>query len=134
MEGTILIADDEAYVRLLIEQSMEELVDNGVQILTAGDGKAALETIERERPDLVFLDLMMPELNGFEVCRTVKNERGIDSVFIVLLTAKGQELDKQKGREAGADVYMTKPFNPDTLLQLATQVLEARTAGRIAPG
>jgi len=66
---------------------------------------------------------MMPKMNGMEVCRRVKKELGLNDVYIVLLTAKGQELDRQKGQEVGADVYMTKPFDPEVLLKKAKEVL-----------
>ena len=66
---------------------------------------------------------MMPKMNGIEVCRRVKKELGLQEVYIVLLTAKGQELDRQKGQEVGADLYMTKPFNPEILLAKAREVL-----------
>ena len=119
----ILIVDDEAHIRSLIQQTLEELEDEGVELLTADNGLAALEQIKAEEPQLVFLDVMMPKLNGFDVCRAVKQELGLGDVHIVLLTAKGQEVDRQKGDEAGADVYMTKPFDPDALLAHARQVL-----------
>jgi DNA-binding response OmpR family regulator len=119
----ILIVDDEAYIRLLIEQSLEELEDQGVVILTADNGADALQIIQEEMPQLVFLDVMIPRINGFDVCRRVKLELKMDQVHIILLTAKGQEFDRQIGEEAGADVYMTKPFDPDELISLATTVL-----------
>jgi DNA-binding response OmpR family regulator len=119
----ILIVDDEAHIRSLIQQTLEELEDEGVELLTAADGMAALEQIKAEEPQLVFLDVMMPKMNGFDVCRSVKQELGLGGVHIVLLTAKGQEVDRQKGDEVGADVYMTKPFDPDALLAHARQVL-----------
>jgi CheY-like chemotaxis protein len=119
----ILIVDDEAFIRLLIEQTLEELEEQGVQILTARNGTEALKKIQEEKPLLVFLDVMMPMISGYEVCRTVKRELDMKEVFVVLLTAKGQELDQQIGKEAGADLYMTKPFDPDELLDLAIQVL-----------
>jgi two-component system, OmpR family, alkaline phosphatase synthesis response regulator PhoP len=119
----ILIVDDEAHIRSLIQQTLEELEDDGVEMLTAADGQAALELIKAEEPQLVFLDVMMPKMNGFDVCRRVKQELGLGGVHIVLLTAKGQEVDRQKGDEVGADVYMTKPFDPDALLTHARQVL-----------
>lgn len=123
MEKKILIVDDEAHIRMLIEQTLEELEDDGVEFLTADNGQTALELIESEKPNLVFLDVMMPKLNGMEVCRKVKQELHITEVYIVLLTAKGQELDRQKGHEVGADVYMTKPFDPEALLNKAREVL-----------
>jgi DNA-binding response OmpR family regulator len=123
MEQKILIVDDEAHIRMLIEQTLEELEDEGVEFLTAENGEDALGIIQEEKPNLVFLDVMMPKLNGMEVCRRVKKELGMSEVFIILLTAKGQELDRQKGLDVGADVYMTKPFDPEVLLTKAKEVL-----------
>jgi two-component system alkaline phosphatase synthesis response regulator PhoP len=123
MTPKILIVDDEVYIRLLIEQALEDLEDEGVELLTAEDGKEALETIKAQKPELVFLDVMMPEMNGFDVCHAVKNELGLGDVYIVMLTAKGQEFDKQRGEAVGADTYMTKPFDPDELFEKATEVL-----------
>jgi two-component system, OmpR family, alkaline phosphatase synthesis response regulator PhoP len=123
MEQKILIVDDEAHIRMLIEQTLEELEDEGVEFLTAENGEIALEIIQKEKPKLVFLDVMMPKMNGMEVCRRVKKELQLNDVFIVLLTAKGQELDRQKGQEVGADVYMTKPFDPEIILSKAKEVL-----------
>lgn len=118
----ILIVDDEPHIRILLEQTLEELEDEGVQLLIEENGADALEVIKDELPRLVFLDVMMPRMNGFQVCDIVKNQLAIDT-YIVLLTAKGQEFDKQKGREAGADVYMTKPFDPDEIMEKAREVL-----------
>jgi len=123
MEPKLLIVDDEAYLRMLIEQTLEDLEDEGVEILTATNGEEALATIKAEKPNLVFLDVMMPKMNGFDVCNTVKHELGMNDVYVILLTAKGQEFDKQKGQEVGADMYMTKPFDPDELLEKAKEVL-----------
>ena len=124
MSKKILIVDDEAHIRMLIEQTLEDLEDEGVELLQADNGESAVEIIQEEKPQLVFLDVMMPKMNGMEVCRRIKHELSMNEVYIVLLTAKGQELDKQKGKEAGADLYMTKPFNPDALLEKAEEVLE----------
>ena len=123
MEQKILIVDDEAHIRMLIEQTLEELEDEGVEFLTAENGEIALDIIQKENPKLVFLDVMMPKMNGMEVCRRVKKELELKDVFIVLLTAKGQELDRQRGQEVGADVYMTKPFDPEIILSKAKEVL-----------
>ena len=123
MEQKILIVDDEAHIRMLIEQTLEELEDEGVEFLTAENGEIALDIIQKENPQLVFLDVMMPKMNGMEVCRRVKKELALNNVFIVLLTAKGQELDRQRGQEVGADVYMTKPFDPEIILSKAKEVL-----------
>jgi DNA-binding response OmpR family regulator len=123
MNRKILVVDDEAHLRMLISQALEELEEKGVELLTAGNGEEALETIKAEKPNLVFLDVMMPKMSGFDVCHTVKKELNLKDVHIVLLTAKGQEFDKHKGQEAGADLYMTKPFDPDALLAKAKEVL-----------
>jgi two-component system alkaline phosphatase synthesis response regulator PhoP len=119
----ILIVDDEPHLRMLIHQTLEELEDEGVELLTASDGEEALTTIQDARPNLVFLDVMMPKLSGFDVCERTKQSLGIKDVYIVLLTAKGQEFDRKKGQEVGADLYMTKPFDPDALLDKAREVL-----------
>ena len=124
MAKKILIVDDEPHIRMLIEQTLEELEDEGVEFLTAENGEQALGIIESEKPDMVFLDVMMPKLNGMEVCRRVKKELLLESIYIILLTAKGQELDRLKGQEVGADVYMTKPFDPEVILAKAREVLE----------
>jgi DNA-binding response OmpR family regulator len=120
----ILIVDDEPHIRLLLEQSLEELEDKGVELLTAENGERALDTIKREKPELVFLDVMMPKMNGFDVCRAVKDDAGMKGAYIVMLTAKGQEFDRQKGNEVGADMYMTKPFDPDEVVEKAFEVLK----------
>lgn len=123
MDAKILIADDESYVRLLMEQALEDLEDEGVEIISVKDGFTALETIKTKAPHLVFLDVMMPKMNGFDVCQTVKKKLLMQGVYIVMLTAKGQEFDKQRGDEVGADIYMTKPFDPDELLSVAKTAL-----------
>jgi DNA-binding response OmpR family regulator len=123
MERKILIVDDEAHIRMLIEQTLEELEDEDVNFLTADNGEDALDIICSEKPQLVFLDVMMPRMNGMEVCRRVKKELTLEDVYIILLTAKGQEVDRLKGQEVGADVYMTKPFDPEVILQKARSVL-----------
>lgn len=120
----ILIVDDELHIRLLLKQTLEDIEEEGVMLLTADNGENALETIGRERPELVFLDVMMPKLNGFEVCYAVKHDLGLKEVYIVMLTAKGQEFDRRRGLDVGADVYITKPFNPDEIVKKAREVLE----------
>jgi len=123
MSKKILIVDDEPHIRLLLEQTLEDLEDEGVELLTAENGEEALEAIKTERPDIVFLDVMMPKMNGFDVCNAVKNKLKIYGVYIIMLTAKGQEFDKQRGQQVGVDMYMTKPFDPDEVVQKALQVL-----------
>ena len=123
MSRSVLIVDDEQHIRLLIEQTLEELTDEGVELYTASDGEEALAAIEAQSPDLVFLDVMMPRRNGLEVARAVRDELGRADTHIVLLTAKGQAVDREAGLAAGANRYLTKPFDPDELLAIAHEVL-----------
>lgn len=123
MSKKILIVDDEPHIRMLIEQTLEDLEDQDVELLLATNGQEALDIIREEEPQLVFLDVMMPQMNGFEVCRTVKHELNLSDIYIVMLTAKGQEFDKQKGQEVGANLYMTKPFDPDDLIDKSIEIL-----------
>ncbi|MEO5581357.1 MAG: response regulator, partial [Saprospiraceae bacterium] len=98
----------------------------GIEFLTADNGETALQLIQTERPNLVFLDVMMPKMNGMDVCSEVKKDPDLKDVFIILLTAKGQDFDRQKGQEVGADIYMTKPFDPEMILNTAKEVLGIR--------
>jgi DNA-binding response OmpR family regulator len=123
MNKKILIVDDEPHLRMLIQQTLEDLEYDGVELLTATNGEEALESIRAEEPNLVLLDVMMPKMNGFDVCHAVKKEMGWDHVRIILLTAKGQEFDRNRGLEVGADLYMTKPFDPDALIANAREAL-----------
>lgn len=119
----ILIVDDEVHLRSLLHQTLEDLEDEGVELHAAANGEEALAAIETMQPNLVFLDVMMPKLSGFDVCERAKKTLGLSSIYIVLLTAKGQEFDRQRGVDVGADLYMTKPFDPDALLMKAREVL-----------
>lgn len=123
MNKTILIVDDEVHIRVLMEQILEDLEDEGVELLTATNGVEALDLIHAKKPDLVFLDVMMPKMNGFEVCQAVKQDAALQDIYIIMLTAKGQEFDQKQGEEAGANLYMTKPFDPDEILEKAADVL-----------
>jgi len=120
----VLIVDDEAHIRLLLEQTLDELEDLGVSLLLAENGGVGLELIRAERPQLVVLDVMMPVMNGFDLCKAVKADDAIKDTFILMLTAKGQELDRNTGEEVGADMYMTKPFDPDEVLERVAAVLD----------
>ena len=120
---TVLIVDDEQHIRLLIEQTLEELEDDGVELLTAVDGEQALDVVANQPPDLVFLDVSMPKLDGFEVARTIKADPAMAGTTVILLTARGQAVDREQGLAAGADEYLTKPFDPDDLLRRARAAL-----------
>lgn len=124
MRRKLLIVEDEAHIRSLLEQTLEELEDDyGVELFTARDGLEAMEIIEREEPDLVFLDIMMPKMNGYEVCQRIKENPRFEQTIVIILTAKGQKVDQRKGLDIGAHGYMTKPFDPDEVLELAMTLL-----------
>ncbi|MGC9399372.1 MAG: response regulator transcription factor [Anaerolineae bacterium] len=118
----VLIVDDETFIRVLLVQAMEDIKRQGVEVLTAANGEEALEIVQRQPPDLIFLDVMMPTLNGYQVCQRVKEMYG--DVYVIMLTAKGQLIDKERGEAMGADEYITKPFDPDYLIRRAAQVLD----------
>lgn len=119
----ILIADDELIMRGLLKEALDKLEDKGVELLTADNVEEAIESIRTEKPELVILDVMMPGTNGCEVCNTVKNELGMKDVYVLMLTANGQEFNKQKSKDVGADIFMTKPFDPDEIIKKAAKVL-----------
>ena len=103
----ILIVEDEQPIRKLLEYNLQL---SGYDTISAADGEVAIELVQREQPDLIVLDLMLPKLDGIEVCKRLRSE-GIN-IPIIMLTAKGDEFDKVHGLEIGADDYMTKPFSP----------------------
>jgi len=114
---TILVVDDEANI---VQLSRLYLEREGFQVIEAGDGELALERIWNERPALVVLDIMLPELDGFDVCRRVRTE---SDVPIIMLTARDDDIDKIVGLELGADDYLTKPFNPRELVARVKAIL-----------
>lgn len=105
-KGKILVADDEAKIVEIVKAYLEK---EGYQVATAGDGRRALELFQREKPDLIILDLMLPEIDGLEVCRQV---RRTSDVPIIMLTARVEDADKLIGLELGADDYITKALQP----------------------
>jgi DNA-binding response OmpR family regulator len=109
----ILVVDDEP---ILIETIAYNLEQAGYQVITAADGVSALQAAQRELPDLIILDLMLPEMDGIEVCRQLRRDRNTATTPIMMLTAKGDEIDKVVGLEVGADDYVTKPFGRRELL------------------
>jgi CheY-like chemotaxis protein len=123
MGKKILIVDDEVHIRTLLEQALEDLEDVGVELLSARDGEEGLQYARDEKPDLMFLDVMMPKKNGYEVCETIKQDPDLQDIYIILLTAKGQAADKVRGDAVEANEYITKPFNPDEILQKARDIL-----------
>ncbi len=126
MGQRILIVEDEPMVAEVVERYLRR---DGHEVFIASDGHAALEAFERVRPDLLVLDLMLPGIDGMEICRRVR-ARG--ETPVIMLTARGEEIDKLLGLSLGADDYLTKPFSPRELAARVTAVLR-RTAGRTSP-
>ena len=122
--NTILIVDDEPKIARLARDYLEK---NGYRVVTAADGQAALTTARREKPDLIVLDLMLPILDGREVCKILRRE---SDVPIIMLTALSEEVDQVTGLEIGADDYITKPFSPRALVARVRAMLR-RTRGEI---
>ena len=123
MSKKILIVDDESNMRELLKETLEEFEDKGVKLLLAENGEDAIESIRTEKPELVILDVMMQGMDGFEVCDIIKNELGLKNIYTLILTAKGQNYAIKYGIELGADRYMTKPFDPDKLVEVVSKVL-----------
>ena len=121
--ATVLVVDDE---RNIVELARLYLAKDGYRVLTARDGAQALEVVSRDRPDLVILDLMLPRLDGWEVCRRLR--QGGNEVPIIMLTARSQDVDRIVGLELGADDYVTKPFNPRELVARVKAVLRRAEA------
>ncbi|MCK8817776.1 response regulator transcription factor [Natroniella sulfidigena] len=120
MSSKILVVDDEENIVELVKFNLER---EGYQVLTAYDGAEALEKIKKKELDLVILDLMLPQVDGFEVCRQIRSDNKLNRLPIVMLSAKGEEVDKVLGLELGADDYVTKPFSPRELLARVKAVL-----------
>lgn len=113
MSKTVLIADDEPNIVISLEFLLQQA---GYQVQVAHDGQQALEAIQRQAPDLVLLDVMMPQLSGFDLCQKIRENPAWQRMRIVMLTAKGREVEVAKGLALGADAYITKPFSTQALL------------------
>jgi DNA-binding response OmpR family regulator len=107
MPKKVLIADDEPNIVMSLQFLMEH---EGYEVRTVADGEAALQALREFRPDLVLLDVMMPRRNGYEICRVVRSTPELEGIKVVMLTAKGRDIDAEKGLALGADSYVTKPF------------------------
>jgi DNA-binding response OmpR family regulator len=123
MTKKILVCDDEPYILMALTDAVEM---EGYECVTAINGKEALQKARETLPDLIMLDIMMPFMDGFEVCRELKADAATRDIPVIMLTAKSQQVDIQKGKDAGADDYITKPFRPSTLRKKFNEVLDAR--------
>ena len=120
MANKILVVDDEPNIVLSLEFLMKQA---GFQVRTASDGEAALAAIAAEQPDLMLLDVMMPRKNGYEVCQAVRANPDWKGIRIIMLTAKGREVEREKGLALGADDYITKPFSPQEVVERVRELL-----------
>jgi two-component system chemotaxis response regulator CheY len=116
----ILVADDDPTIRLLVNATLRR---DTYTLMEAMDGEQTLQVAREEHPDLILLDVGMPLLDGFEVCRQLKSDPATDSIHIVMLTARAQEAERRQGDAVGADGYFTKPFSPLALLDTISNVL-----------
>lgn len=111
----VLIVDDEDLTRTLLNQVLERARIGPLEVLMAEDGREALEIAAAQRPDLILLDLLLPHMNGYDVCRELRAIPDYEP-YIIILTARGQNTDRQQAQESGANSFMTKPFNPSGLI------------------
>ena len=119
-KGKILVVDDEIYIVHILDFSLGM---EGYEVLTALDGEQALEKARAEHPDLIVLDIMMPKLDGYETCKLLKADENTRSIPVILLSAKGRNVDQKIGFEVGADDYITKPFSPRKLVERINTLL-----------
>ena len=119
-KGKILVVDDEIYIVHILDFSLGM---EGYEVLTALDGEQALEKARAEHPDLIVLDIMMPKLDGYETCKMLKADAGTKDIPVILLSAKGRNVDQKVGFEVGADDYITKPFSPRKLVERINTIL-----------
>jgi len=117
----ILIADDNENIRDALTYLLE---DEGYELRLAKDGADTLRKVRERKPDILFLDIMMPEINGYDVCRTIKNDPDLKSIYVIMLTAKGQVAEQERGKEVGADEYIVKPFSPMEILARVKNILQ----------
>jgi len=119
-KGRILVVDDEIYIVHILDFSLGM---EGYEVVTALDGEQALEKARAEKPDLIVLDIMMPKLDGYETCKRLKADPETKDVPVILLSAKGRNVDQKVGFEVGADDYITKPFSPRKLVERINAIL-----------
>ncbi|MEK6591437.1 MAG: response regulator transcription factor [Nitrospinota bacterium] len=121
MRSKILIVDDEADILTLLEYNLKKA---GFKVISAKDGPEALELTKKERPDLIILDIMLPSMEGTEICKVIKKDEVTSHIPVIMLTAKGEEVDRIVGLELGAEDYITKPFSPRELILRVRAILK----------
>ncbi|HRI44787.1 MAG TPA: response regulator [Fimbriimonadaceae bacterium] len=126
----ILVCDDERHIVRLIQVNLEK---QGYQVVTAFDGKEGLEKVKSEKPDLLVLDVMMPYMDGFEVLKSLRKEPETQDLPVIMLTAKAQDKDVFEGYHYGADMYLTKPFNPMELVTFVKRIAQGKGGDTSGP-
>lgn len=120
MAKSILVVEDEPNIVLSLQFLMRQA---GFDVRVASDGEVALEEVEKQAPDLILLDVMIPKRDGYDVCQTIRANPGWKDIYIIMLTAKGREVDREKGLSLGANDYVTKPFSTRDLTEKVKQIL-----------
>ena len=121
MSGTILVIDDEPYILRSLSYLLQR---EGYSVETATNGEEGLQRVRSLRPPLVFLDIMMPHMNGYEVCEQVKQDPSLEGTYVIMLSAKGQQIDRERGLAEGANEYMTKPFSPREVVKRLAEIFQ----------
>jgi DNA-binding response OmpR family regulator len=119
LRDCVVLVDDEANIRETIAFILDA---EGVEVATAADGLEGLAAVRRLRPKVVLLDVMMPKMDGYEVCRAIRQDANLIGTYVIILTAKGQRSDEQKALEIGADLYLSKPFDDEVVLRVIGEV------------
>jgi twitching motility two-component system response regulator PilG len=127
-ESTVLIVDDSASVRKLVELTLRR---SGFSVISAVSGVSALATLAETRPDLILLDVMLVSLDGFQLCRAIRNHPDYAQTPIIILSGRESEADRQTGLSAGVDAYLTKPFKPNELTEIVNTLLANRSEARL---
>ena len=116
----ILIADDEPFMQRSLSFVLRK---EGFEVEVASNGEEAIQKARKFRPKIIFLDVMMPKINGFEVCKTIKSDKELNNAYVIVLTCKGQEADKEKGLSQGANDFITKPYSPKEIVTKVRSIL-----------
>ena len=129
-DASVLVVDDDPVIRRMLQLSYES---EGFQVTTAADGVEGLEALRTSPPDVLILDIMMPKLDGYEVCKAIKSSPETRHIPVILLSAKGRNVDQKLGFDVGADDYITKPFSPRKLVERINQLLGQAVTERPTP-
>ncbi len=131
MSKKILVVDDERHIVRLVQVNLQK---DGYDVSTASNGREAIEQAQENRPDLIVMDVMMPEMDGFEALKHLKEDPKTEDIPVIMLTAKAQDADVFRGWQSGADLYLTKPFNPTELLSFVKRIFDSQASEEAKAG